>query len=86
MSTTLAAKSSLPPYMISPVESRQRFVNLLEKKIMIETKDIADPSFPSYSAYLMNSLVFVDELQTVLTVTEDLVGIEDPEDWITSRV
>lgn len=86
VSTTLAAKSSLPPYMISPVESRQRFVNLLEKKIMIETKDIADPSFPSYSAYLMNSLVFVDELQTVLTVTEDLVGIEDPEDWITSRV
>ncbi|CAO3634580.1 unnamed protein product [Mucor fragilis] len=86
VSTTLAAKSSLPPYMISPVESRQRFVNLLEKKIMIEPKDIANPSFPSYSAYLMNSLVFVDELQTVLTVTEDLVGVEDPEDWIVSRV
>ncbi|KAI8645988.1 hypothetical protein BD408DRAFT_399901 [Parasitella parasitica] len=86
VSTTLAAKSSLPPYMISPVESRQRFVNLLEKKIMIEPKDLANPSFPSYSAYLMNSLVFVDELQTVLTVTEDLVGIEDPEDWIISRV
>ncbi|KAL0145745.1 hypothetical protein V8B55DRAFT_1464744 [Mucor lusitanicus] len=86
VSTTLAAKSALPPYMISPVESRQRFVNLLEKKIMIEPKDIANPSFPSYSAYLMNSLVFVDELQTVLTVTEDLVGVEDPEDWIVSRV
>jgi hypothetical protein len=71
--------------MLSPVESRQRFVNLLEKKIMIEPKDIADPSFPSYSAYLMNSLVFVDELQVLLTVIEDLVGVEDPEEWLISR-
>lgn len=61
-------------------------MNLLEKKIMIEAEDIANPSFASYSAYLMNSLVFVDELQAVLVVTEDLVGIEDPEEWILSRV
>lgn len=72
--------------MISPVESRQRFVNLLEKKIMIEPKDLADPSFPSYSAYLMNSLVFVDELQALLTVVEELVGVEDPEEWLVTRV
>lgn len=72
--------------MISPVESRQRFVNLLEKKIMIEPKDLADPSFPSYSAYLMNSLVFVDELQALLTVVEELVGVEDPEEWLMTRV
>jgi hypothetical protein len=72
--------------MISPIELRQRFVNLLEKKIMIEPKDIAAPSFPSYSAYLMNSLVFVDELQVVLTIIEDLVGVEDPDRWLTSRV
>lgn len=72
--------------MISPIESRQRFVNLLEKKIMIEPKDLADPSFPSYSAYLMNSLVFVDELQALLTVIEELVGVEDPEEWLVTRV
>jgi hypothetical protein len=71
--------------MLSPVESRQRFVNLLERKIMIEPKDIADPSFPSYSAYLMNSLVFVDELQVLLTAIEDIVGVEDPEEWLISR-
>ncbi|GAA5805760.1 hypothetical protein HPULCUR_011285 [Helicostylum pulchrum] len=86
LSTTLSSKTSLPPYMISPVESRQRFVNLLEKKIMIEPKDLADPSFPSYSAYLMNSLVFVDELQALLTVVEELVGVEDPEEWLMTRV
>lgn len=71
--------------MLSPVESRQRFVNLLEKKMMIEPQDIADPSFPSYSAYLMNSLVFVDELQTLLTIVEELVGVEDPEEWLSSH-
>lgn len=85
LSSTLSAKTPLPPYMVSPIELRQRFVNLLEKKIMIEPQDIADPSFPCYSAYLMNSLVFVDEMQIVLTVIEDLVGVEDPDIWITSR-
>lgn len=70
---------------MSPVESRQRFVNLLEKKIMIEPKDLADPSFPSYSAYLMNSLVFVDELQVLLTSIEELVGVENPEEWLMAR-
>ncbi|CAO3654904.1 unnamed protein product [Mucor hiemalis] len=85
LSSTLSAKTPLPPYMISPIELRQRFVNLLEKKIMIEPKDIADPSFPCYSAYLMNSLIFVDEMQVVLTVVEDLVGVEDPDIWITAR-
>jgi hypothetical protein len=71
--------------MMSPVESRQRFVNLLEKKIMIEPKDLADPSFPSYSAYLMNSLVFVDELQVLLASIEELVGVENPEEWLMSQ-
>lgn len=85
MSSTLAAKTSLPPYMVAPIESRQRFVNLLEKKIMFDKSDIADPSFPCYSAYLMNSVVFVEELQIVLGVTEDLVGVEDPEYWLLTR-
>jgi hypothetical protein len=85
MSSTLDSKASLPPYMTPPLELRGRFVNLIEKKIMIEPKDIADPSFPSYSAYLMNSLVFVDELQSLLDETEILVGVEDPEEWLRSR-
>ena len=71
--------------MISPIELRQRFVNLLEKKILISAEDIADSSFPSYSAYLMNSLAFVDELQVVLAVAEDLVGVEDPDCWLISH-
>ncbi|KAI7891734.1 uncharacterized protein EV154DRAFT_442545 [Mucor mucedo] len=85
LSSTLSAKTSLPPYMMSPIESRQRFVNLLEKKIMIEPKDLADPSFPSYSAYLMNSLVFVDELQVLLNSIEELVGVENPEEWLMAQ-
>ncbi|KAI8973360.1 hypothetical protein BDF20DRAFT_646926 [Mycotypha africana] len=85
ISSTLAAKTPLPPCMISPLESRQKFITHLEKKIMVEPKDIANISFPSFSAYLMNGLVFVDELQRVLTVTKDLVGVENPEEWISSR-
>lgn len=85
ISSTLYAKTSLPPYMLSPIECRENFVNLLEKKIMIEPSDIANPSFPSYSSYLMNSLVFVDELQVLLSVVQDLVGVENPEQWLNSR-
>ncbi|CEJ05363.1 hypothetical protein RMCBS344292_19306 [Rhizopus microsporus] len=85
ISSTLYAKTSLPPYMLSPIECRENFVNILEKKIMIEPSDIANPSFPSYSSYLMNSLVFVDELQVLLSVVQDLVGVENPEQWLNSR-
>ncbi|KAI8378396.1 Fusaric acid resistance protein-like-domain-containing protein [Blakeslea trispora] len=85
ISSTLATKASLPPYLTHPIESRQKVINLLEKKIMISGKDIANPSFPSYSACLMNSLVFVDELEAALNVTERLVGVEDPEEWLLSR-
>lgn len=52
---------------------------------MIEAKDIANSSFPFYSSYLMNGLVLVDELQVLLSITEELVGIEDPEQWLLSR-
>ncbi|KAG1054414.1 hypothetical protein G6F43_003567 [Rhizopus delemar] len=84
-SSTLYAKTSLPPYILSPIDCRERFVNLLERKIMIEAKDIANSSFPFYSSYLMNGLVLVDELQVLLSITEELVGIEDPEQWLLSR-
>lgn len=71
--------------MISPIELRQRVFNMLEKKIMFDQNDIADPSFPCYSAYIMNNLMFIDELQIVLGIIQDLVGVEDPECWLLTR-
>ncbi|KAG0182910.1 hypothetical protein DFQ28_003639 [Apophysomyces sp. BC1034] len=82
LSSTLAAKMSLPPYMEKPVKSRLRFAKLLEKKIQIGPAEISNPSFPAYSTYMMNSSAFVSELHTLLEVIEDLVGVEDPEEWL----
>ncbi|KAI9474121.1 MAG: hypothetical protein EXX96DRAFT_487378, partial [Benjaminiella poitrasii] len=85
ISSTLTVKTSLPPYMFSPVGARQRFTILLEKKIMVESSDIANPSFHNYNACLMNGLVFVYELEQVNNVTKDLLGVEDLDERILSR-
>lgn len=86
LSTTLAAKMALPPYFIAPDEARTRFSRELQRKITVRTQDIDNRSFQSYSSYIVTSLVFVDELQQLLKVVEDLVGVENPEEWLRSHV
>ncbi|KAF7723004.1 hypothetical protein EC973_002420 [Apophysomyces ossiformis] len=86
LSTTLAAKMALPPYMQRPVHSRFRLAKALETKIQIGPAEIANPSFPAYSSYMLNSFTFVSELDVLLEVVEDLVGVESPEEWLRTHV
>ncbi|CAO3597555.1 unnamed protein product [Absidia cylindrospora] len=86
LSTTLAAKTPLPPYMVEPAEARARFAKILEHQINVRPTDMEDPSFPSYSTYMMNGSAFVTELQELLEAVTDLVGVEDPEEWLLLHV
>ncbi|KAI8391663.1 uncharacterized protein BYT42DRAFT_509805 [Radiomyces spectabilis] len=77
ISTTLASKSAMPPYMISPEEARVRFARSLEQKINVRPEQIADIAFSSYSTFMMASSAFNSELQALLEAVQGLVGIED---------
>ncbi|KAI8140052.1 hypothetical protein BJV82DRAFT_520831 [Fennellomyces sp. T-0311] len=82
VSSTMAAKMSLPPYMVSPQESLDRYTQALYEKFHITGDHVSNPAYPSYCAYLISSTAFVDELTHVLASVEDLVGIEDPVEWL----
>ncbi|KAI8391640.1 uncharacterized protein BYT42DRAFT_557576 [Radiomyces spectabilis] len=86
VSSTMTAKASLPPYMISPQEARQRYIKVLEERIEIGADEIGNPTFPSYSTFIVNSSTFVSELQIVLDTVEGLVGVEDPTRWLLMNV
>ncbi|KAI8339494.1 hypothetical protein BC941DRAFT_420641 [Chlamydoabsidia padenii] len=82
VSATLAAKTPLPPYLVEPDEARERFAKTLEHQISFRPADMDDPSFPSYSTFMMNGSAFVTELQKLLDAVTDLVGVENPEEWL----
>ncbi|KAI8147193.1 hypothetical protein BJV82DRAFT_509020 [Fennellomyces sp. T-0311] len=82
ISTTLAAKTTLPPYMIQPHEMRRRFTEDIERKIRIGSREIADPTFTRYCTYMLSSSAFINELQKLLDTVKQLVGIEDPNEWL----
>ncbi|KAI9251490.1 hypothetical protein BDA99DRAFT_563757 [Phascolomyces articulosus] len=82
LSSTMAAKMALPPYMLSPKEAMDRYSESLYENFRITDNHLSNPSFLNYSAYLVSSVAFVDELQKVLSAVEDLVGIEDPIEWM----
>ncbi|KAI9253395.1 hypothetical protein BDA99DRAFT_519655 [Phascolomyces articulosus] len=87
LSATLAAKMALPPYMISPGEARQQFSQSLNNKVRrLQPEDLTHPSFLRYSTYVVTSGTFVQELQTLLEAVEDLVGVEDPQEWLRLHV
>ncbi|KAI8148341.1 hypothetical protein BJV82DRAFT_506393 [Fennellomyces sp. T-0311] len=86
LSATLAAKMALPPYMIAPGEARNRFVRALDSKIHALPDDLINPSFLRYSTYVVSSGTFVQELSALLETVEDLVGIEDPQEWLRLHV
>ncbi|KAI7853113.1 hypothetical protein BDC45DRAFT_464852 [Circinella umbellata] len=82
LSSTMAAKMAFPPYMISPQEAMDRYSENLYNNSQLKPHHINDPAFLNYSAYLVSSAAFVNELQKVLESVEDLVGIEDPVAWM----
>ena len=86
LSATLAAKMALPPYRLSPGEARHQFVHTLDSKVRLQPDELTDPSFLRYSTYVVTSGTFVQELQALLEAVEDLVGVEDPQEWLRLHV
>ncbi|KAI7892507.1 uncharacterized protein EV154DRAFT_441374 [Mucor mucedo] len=82
LSATLSSKMALPPYMLSPKELRERLAQRLSQ-VIVESPDHLDMNtFPGYCAYAVNSFKFSEELGEVLECVEQLVGVEDPEQWL----
>jgi hypothetical protein len=82
LSSTLASKMAMPPFMMSPLEERKRFAERLRAAISTYPREINNETFPSYCAYAVNSYKFCGELHDVLECVEELVGVEDPEQWL----
>lgn len=82
LSATLSSKMALPPFMLSPQELRERLAQRLSQ-VIVEFPDKLDmDTFPGYCAYAVNSFKFSEELGEVLECIEQLVGVEDPEQWL----
>lgn len=73
---------ALPPFMISPTELREGLAKQLSDAIANCPEKLDNDTFPSYCAYAVNSYKFSDELEQVIKCVEQLVGIEDPEQWL----
>ncbi|KAI9486242.1 MAG: hypothetical protein EXX96DRAFT_516153 [Benjaminiella poitrasii] len=83
VSSTLASKMALPPFMSSPTDLKDRLSNKLRMAIIEHSeKHINSETFPSYCAYAVNSNKFAEELEQVIGLAEQLVGVEDPEQWL----
>ncbi|ORY95665.1 hypothetical protein BCR43DRAFT_475613 [Syncephalastrum racemosum] len=86
MATTLAAKMSMPPYMMTPAEARGRYLEELRRNLNARPEDLNSPSMLALGTYLAASTTFTSELQALLDTVEELVGVEDPEEWLRLHV
>lgn len=86
MATTLAAKMSMPPYMMTPAEARGRYLEELRRHVNARPEDLSNPSMLALGTYLAASTTFTSELQALLDTVEELVGVEDPEEWLRLHV
>ncbi|KAF7725934.1 hypothetical protein EC973_009171 [Apophysomyces ossiformis] len=82
VSATMAAKTQLPPYMISPREAKQRYEKSMGDAAALLSPANAFYDDASYSAYVINSLAFAYELQKLVDLATDLLGSEKPEEWL----
>ncbi|KAG0773937.1 hypothetical protein G6F62_012522 [Rhizopus arrhizus] len=82
LSATMASKVTLPPFLISPVETRMRFVNQMTQGISSRSQQLDNATFPNYCAFTVNARIFSQELAVVLECVRQLVGVEDPEQWL----
>lgn len=81
-SSTLASKMALPPFMLNPEELRNRLTKKLSDIIRECPERLDNDSFPSYCAYAVCSHQFACELEEIGACIEQLVGVEDPEQWL----
>ncbi|RCH92303.1 hypothetical protein CU097_001626 [Rhizopus azygosporus] len=82
LSATMASKIALPPFIVSPNDIRDRFGKRLASEIVQCPGRLDNATFPNYCAFTMNAIYFVNELSVVLDCIKQLVGVEDPEQWI----
>jgi hypothetical protein len=82
LSATMASKVTLPPFLVSPDETRIRFVKQLTQEISSCPQQLDNATFPNYCAFTVNAEKFSEELSQVLECVKQLVGVEDPEQWL----
>ncbi|KAL7316809.1 hypothetical protein PS15m_003250 [Mucor circinelloides] len=82
LSATLASKMALPPFMLSPTELRLRLARKMSQAITRYPENLDNDTFPSYCAFAVNSFKFSGELAEAMECIENLVGVEDPQQWL----
>lgn len=75
---------ALPPYMVPATQIRDHYADILFRTIQVKSEDLMNPSFLPYTSYIVARHTFVDELQELLEAVQDLVGVEDPDEWLRS--
>ncbi|KAM3586845.1 hypothetical protein VKS41_001900 [Umbelopsis sp. WA50703] len=82
VSAALAAKTSLPPYLHYPKDALSEFGDKIRQLPESESSYLDDPAFTVFAAYFLNSGSFVLELQALLEIIRDLVGVDSPGHWM----
>lgn len=72
----------LPPYMISPNDLKEKVDEKLCNAIQKHPEQVCNKTFPAYCAYTIASARFTDELIAASRCVENLVGVENPERWL----
>ncbi|KAI8080157.1 uncharacterized protein B0P05DRAFT_469211 [Gilbertella persicaria] len=82
LSATMISKMPLPPYMISPDDLKHQFSENLCRVISEYPEQVHNDTFPSYCAYSVASYTFTQELNDAAACIENLVGVENPQQWL----
>lgn len=82
LSTTLATKMPLPPYMISLKTLKDKLDEKLWGALQKHPEQLYNETFSSYCAYSIASSNFTEELIAASECVEELVGVENPEKWL----
>ncbi|KAL7310317.1 hypothetical protein PS15m_009833 [Mucor circinelloides] len=82
LSATLLAKVPLPPYLISPDDLKEKLSQKLCAVIATHPEQVQNDTYPSYCAYSVASYIFTQELNEAAACVEKLLGVENPQVWL----
>ncbi|KAI8642259.1 hypothetical protein BD408DRAFT_344582 [Parasitella parasitica] len=82
LSATLLAKAPLPPYLISPNDLKEKLSQKLCAVVAMHPEQVQNDTYPSYCAYSVASFIFTQELNEAAACVEKLLGVEDPQIWL----
>ncbi|KAL9550742.1 hypothetical protein MBANPS3_004592 [Mucor bainieri] len=82
LSATLLAKVPLPPYLISPDDLKEKLSQKLCAVIAMHPEQVQNDTYPSYCAYSVASYIFTQELNEAAACVEKLLGVENPQVWL----